>query len=126
MEAENKSAPDIKEAKDKDEEDGEGNDDQDKNDMTEAERAADAEAKKAEEEDSRPPPEEDKFEYKLVGITVHSGTAHAGHYWAYINTLRDDDEAAAAGEAAYNDCHNWHQTDNDHWMEFNDSNVRDF
>ena len=127
MEKEKKSDTDVKEVKDKDAEDGEGDadHDDDKNGKTEAEKAADAEAKKAEEEESRPPPEEDKFEYKLVGITVHSGTAHAGHYWAYINTLRDDDEAAA-GDVAYNDCHDWQQTDNDHWMEFNDSNVRDF
>lgn len=109
MEKEKKPATDAEEVKDKDAEDGEGDadHDDDKDDKTEAEKAADAEAKKAEEEESRPPPEEDKFEYKLVGITVHSGTAHAGHYWAYINTLRDDDEAAAAGDVVYNDCHNW-------------------
>lgn len=34
------------------------------------------------------PEPEDCFEYKLVGVTVHSGSANAGHYWSYINTQR--------------------------------------
>lgn len=38
------------------------------------------------EDEQQEPPEEDCFEYELAGVTVHSGTAHAGHYWSYINT----------------------------------------
>jgi ubiquitin C-terminal hydrolase len=34
------------------------------------------------------PEEDDCWEYKLVGVTVHSGTANAGHYWSLINTRR--------------------------------------
>jgi hypothetical protein len=50
---------------------------------------------------------------------VHSGTAHAGHYWSYINTKR--------GYLEPNDQDpNWSKTESDPWMEFNDSNVRDF
>jgi len=30
--------------------------------------------------------EEECYEYKLVGINIHSGTAEAGHYWSLINT----------------------------------------
>lgn len=32
--------------------------------------------------------ENECFEYKLVGINIHSGTAEAGHYWSLINTER--------------------------------------
>ena len=32
------------------------------------------------------------FEYKLVGVNVHSGSANAGHYWSYINTVRGLEE----------------------------------
>ena len=39
-------------------------------------------------DDNIMPSEETCFEYKLVGVTVHSGTANAGHYWSYINTAR--------------------------------------
>jgi hypothetical protein len=65
-------------------------------------------------------PEEDNcWEYKLVGVTVHSGTANAGHYWSYINTRRghaEPDEDSAT----------WANTESDQWMEFNDSSVRNF
>jgi len=44
--------------------------------------------KEAEPDESQEPALEDCFEYKLVGVTVHSGSAHAGHYWSYINTCR--------------------------------------
>jgi ubiquitin C-terminal hydrolase len=49
--------------------------------------------KRQAEEDFKQPDHEDCFEYKLVGINVHSGTANAGHYWSYINTNRGIDEA---------------------------------
>ena len=40
----------------------------------------------AKSEDEQMPIEDDCFEYKLVGVNVHSGSANAGHYWSYINT----------------------------------------
>lgn len=44
---------------------------------------------KEEQEEAEPLPiEDDCFEYKLVGMNIHSGTANAGHYWSYINTER--------------------------------------
>jgi ubiquitin C-terminal hydrolase len=48
--------------------------------------------KKQDEEDFQQPEEENCFEYKLVGVNVHSGPANAGHYWSYINTNRGTDE----------------------------------
>ena len=67
-------------------------------------------------EDFIQPIHEDCFEYKLVGVNVHSGSAEAGHYWSYINTNRGIDETDE----------NWLKTENDPWMEFNDSIVNDY
>lgn len=72
-----------------------------------------------ESEDSKWPEEETCWEYKLVGTVVHSGTAQAGHYWSYINTKRGHSEAASTDP-------DWIKTESDPWMEFNDSNVRNF
>lgn len=55
-----------------------------------------------------------------MGVNVHSGTANAGHYWSYINTLRGFSEPDSASNP------NWDKTENDPWMEFNDSTVKDF
>lgn len=65
--------------------------------------------------ESREPDLDDCYEYKLVGVNVHSGTANAGHYWSYINTNRGVDEVE--GDTS------WIQTEADPWMEFNDSRV---
>jgi ubiquitin carboxyl-terminal hydrolase 34 len=70
-------------------------------------------------EDSKMPEEDDCWEYKLVGVTVHSGTANAGHYWSLINTRRGHAEPP-------NDSPQWAATESEQWMEFNDSTVRNF
>ena len=57
----------------------------------------------------KPIADDEDFQYKLVGITVHNGTADAGHYWSYINTQR--------GDKATTD------TEKDQWMEFEDRQV---
>lgn len=61
-------------------------------------------------------PEED-FQYKLVGVVVHMGTADAGHYISYININRGvkDEESPE-----------WLQTEKEKWLEFNDSNVKEY
>ena len=42
------------------------------------------------EEDQEEKAEDDEeFEYKLVGVVCHMGSAEAGHYFSYINTERD-------------------------------------
>ena len=76
-------------------------------------------SKKEEESEFQHPKEEDCFEYKLVGVNVHQGSATSGHYWSYINTNR------GGGVEEENDP-NWLQTENDPWMEFNDSRVSDY
>jgi hypothetical protein len=50
---------------------------------------------------------------------VHSGSANAGHYWSYINTVRGMEEKESNDPT-------WQDTDKDQWMEFNDSNVKDY
>lgn len=52
-------------------------------------------------------------------MTVHSGTANAGHYWSLINTRRGHSEPDSESQ-------NWSATETDPWMEFNDSTVRTF
>lgn len=52
-------------------------------------------------------------------MTVHSGTANAGHYWSYINTKRGYEEPEETDPK-------WALTEKDPWMEFNDSTVREF
>ena len=47
-----------------------------------------SEEERAEALRSLEPPEDECFEYKLVGVNVHTGMADAGHYWSYINVNR--------------------------------------
>ena len=76
------------------------------------------EKKKELEAEQAEPDEDDCYEYKLVGVNVHSGTANAGHYWSYINTNRGTDEKAGDTK--------WIKTEADAWMEYNDSRVSDW
>lgn len=76
------------------------------------------EAKKEAVQDAMEPERDDCYEYKLVGVNVHSGTANAGHYWSYINTNRGTDEKEGDTE--------WIKAEADPWMEYNDSRVSDF
>lgn len=102
------------------EKEGRLNKDGDKPDENDDEEKAEEDTEKKE-DDEEPINiiEDDCFEYKLVGVNVHSGTANAGHYWSYINTNRGTDEKE-------NDGGEWIQTDKDPWMEFNDSRVTDW
>jgi len=52
------------------------------------------------------PIEDDCFEYKLVGVNVHSGSANAGHYWSYISTVRGLEEKDTSDPT-------WFETEND-------------
>jgi ubiquitin carboxyl-terminal hydrolase 34 len=59
------------------------------------------------------------YEYHLTGVVVHYGSADAGHYYSYINTIRNGNE----NEAVYNPSDESHATS---WLEFNDSNISKF
>jgi hypothetical protein len=82
---------------------------------------------KDEEEELVEPDEDNCFEYKLVGVTVHSGSANAGHYWSVINTNRGHEEPDAGDAKGDKEAQQkWRSGEEDVWMEFNDSTVRDF
>jgi len=49
-------------------------------------------------------------------VVVHYGTAETGHYYSYINTKRDGNEADDK----------YMQTEIERWLEFNDANVKSF
>jgi len=51
------------------------------------------------------------YQYRLAGVVVHIGTAEIGHYYSYININRGE---------------NGNNTQNDKWLEFNDSLIKDF
>ena len=74
-------------------------------------------------EDQKWPNEDDCFEFKLVGVVQHSGSANAGHYWSYINTKRGTEETDIVNTETETQ---WGATENDEWLEFNDSNVREY
>ena len=62
--------------------------------------------KKEEEEEESPEDKDPSYEYELIGVTVHTGTAEGGHYYAFIRdrtTLQRDK-----------------------WYSFNDAEVKPF
>jgi len=88
-------------------------------DESEEETQAPAEENKEVKEEDEQPIQDDCWEYKLVGVNVHSGSANAGHYWSYINTVRGLEEKDGSHPG-------WAETEKDQWMEFNDSTVKDY
>jgi ubiquitin carboxyl-terminal hydrolase 34 len=59
------------------------------------------------------------YNYYLVGVVVHVGSADSGHYYSYINTVR-----GGTGDVATYD-----ETDNrmdSCWLEYNDSHISKF
>lgn len=59
----------------------------------------------------------ENFDYKLVGVILHMGTADAGHYLSYININRGEKDEESK---------EWLQTEKEKWLEFNDSTVKEF
>ena len=59
------------------------------------------------------------YEYHLVGVNIHIGSADAGHYFSYINTVRSGYES----EMTYD-----HKNENhtQSWLKFNDSRISKF
>lgn len=63
--------------------------------------------------------QDDEYIYKLVGVTIHRGTAEHGHYYSLINTRRGKEELDEARPE-------WYQTEKDNWKVFDDENVKAF
>ncbi|MCQ2815956.1 MAG: hypothetical protein MJ252_01700 [archaeon] len=59
------------------------------------------------------------YNYYLVGVVIHMGSADSGHYYSYINTIR-----GGQGDIADYD-ENDRRMDN-YWLEYNDSNISKF
>lgn len=64
---------------------------------------------------------DDMFIYKLVGVTIHSGSADGGHYYSLINTARGVNE-----HDPYEKEQDWLNVSQDSWREFNDEEVKFF
>lgn len=62
---------------------------------------------------------DDEYIYKLVGVTIHRGTAEHGHYYSLINTRRGRDEVDETKPE-------WFQTERDSWKVFDDETVKYF
>ena len=59
------------------------------------------------------------YEYNLAGVVVHLGSAEAGHYYSYINTVRNGTDK----EMVFNKEDENHVTS---WLEYNDSRISKF
>jgi ubiquitin C-terminal hydrolase len=57
---------------------------------------------------------DENYEYKLVGVVLHSGTADFGHYISIANVERGTKEPNTP---------EWMQTDKERWLCFNDNRV---
>lgn len=62
--------------------------------------------------------EDESFFYKLVGVTIHVGSADHGHYYALINSAR-----GKAEKDPEKDLDAWMKTDQDRWYRFDDEDV---
>ena len=62
---------------------------------------------------------DEEYTYKLVGVTIHVGTAEHGHYYSLINTKRGSEEVEESKAE-------WQQTDRDKWMQFEDDKVKPY
>jgi ubiquitin C-terminal hydrolase len=59
------------------------------------------------------------YEYHLVGVNVHIGSADTGHYFSYINKLRSGEGSKMSYDPQVQD-------ENDLWLKFNDSTISKF
>jgi len=59
------------------------------------------------------------YNYYLVGVVVHLGSADSGHYYSYINTIRDGNGNISNFNPNDDSCLN-------SWIEFNDSTISKF
>ena len=61
---------------------------------------------------------DDQYEYRLVGVVDHMGSADAGHYLSYINVERDKEFKAGTKKDITKE--EFFDTSKATWLEFND------
>ena len=59
------------------------------------------------------------YNYYLVGVIIHVGSADSGHYYSYINTIREGEGNISFFNPKDENCLN-------SWLEFNDSTISQF
>ena len=62
------------------------------------------------------------YEYELIGVTVHTGTADGGHYYAFIRDKSGTNGSSVGGSKS----NVGHTSNNDKWYSFNDAEVKQF
>ena len=75
------------------------------------------------EEEAQKGQDDSDFEFKLVGVVCHMGSADAGHYLSYINVERDLENSDNLGNKTRE---SWLATEKQKWLEFNDRTVQSF
>ena len=68
--------------------------------------------------------DESEFEYRLVGIVDHMGSADAGHYLSYINV--ENDKIFKPAKQEEDGVVPFADGDGDTWLEFNDHQIKSF
>jgi len=69
---------------------------------------------------------DDDYEFRLVGVVCHMGSADAGHYLSYINAERDHDFTRQGFGQSTQPRQDFFSSDKYKWYEFNDSSVSSF
>ena len=62
--------------------------------------------------------EDESFKYKLVGVTIHVGSADHGHYYSIINATRGEAEVDPVEKEA-----EWYAVEKDKWIKVEDDEV---
>lgn len=66
------------------------------------------------------------YEFRLVGVVCHMGSADAGHYLSFINVEREYEYGRFGRSQAPQTRQEFFQSDKQKWYEFNDSTVSSF
>jgi len=68
----------------------------------------------------------DEYEYRLVGVVCHMGSADAGHYLSFINVEKENEQGRLGRHQGAPTRQEFFQSDKQKWYEFNDNTVSSF
>lgn len=66
------------------------------------------------------------YKYQLAGMVIHSGTAHAGHYYSFIRERLGNKLVSWTGARCVTTLLSLVVISQGNWMTFNDSSVTPF